>query len=204
MNTIIDKLPPLARSITLSALILGSFAVVSTTLLSLTNIATRDAIAKSERLALLKNLQEILPADRYDNDLYADRITVRHSLLGTSLPVDAYRATLDGSDVAVIIASQAPNGYNGKILLLIGIYTDGTLAGVRVNGHRETPGLGDVIETSKSDWVFGFDGKTLGNPPLEKWQVKKDGGEFRSIHRSYHYTSRYCICSTEHTDLFQG
>lgn len=178
MKSQLANMHPLLRSIALSALVLGGFAAISTSLLSLTNLATRDAIIESERLALLKNLQEIIPANRYNNDLQSDRILVRHSLLGTSLPLEAYRARLDDQDVAVIIASQAPNGYNGTIQLLTGIYTDGTIAGVRVTNHRETPGLGDVIELSKSDWILGFNNTSLKKPVIEKWLVKKDGGYF--------------------------
>ncbi len=178
MKSQLANMHPLLRSIALSALILGGFAAISTTLLSLTNLATRDAIIESERLALLKNLQEIIPADRYNNDLQSDRILVRHSLLGTSLPLEAYRARLDDKNIAVIITSQAPNGYNGTIQLLTGIYADGTIAGVRVTSHRETPGLGDVIELSKSDWILSFNNTSLKKPVIEKWLVKKDGGYF--------------------------
>ncbi|MCB1757375.1 MAG: electron transport complex subunit RsxG [Gammaproteobacteria bacterium] len=161
-----------------SALILGGFAALSTALLSITNEATRDAIALSEQQALLRSLHEILPDERYDNDLLADRISVRHSLLGTNLPVDVYRARLAGQDSAVIIAAQAPNGYNGRIKLLVGINTDGTLAGVRATSHKETPGLGDDIELARSDWVLGFNGKSLDQPAAKQWAVKKDGGVF--------------------------
>src|SRR5690606_27069458 len=72
----------------------------------------------------------------------------------------------------------APNGYGGAIRLLVGIREDGTVAGVRVIDHRETPGLGDGIEIEKSDWMTDFEGRSLGDPPVQRWRVKKDGGEF--------------------------
>lgn len=92
--------------------------------------------------------------------------------------MDVYRARLNGSDSAVIISSQAPNGYNGRISILVGIFFDGTIAGVRVTSHRETPGLGDDVELAKSDWILSFNGKSLKIPLEEKWEVKKDGGNF--------------------------
>ena len=49
---------------------------------------------------------------------------------------------------------------------------------LRVVTHRETPGLGDKIEVAKDDWILGFNGLSLGNPPAEQWQVSKDGGRF--------------------------
>ncbi len=72
----------------------------------------------------------------------------------------------------------APDGYAGSIRLLVGIGADGRLLGVRVVAHRETPGLGDAIDERKSTWIDGFKGRSLGDPALERWHVKKDGGDF--------------------------
>ena len=51
-------------------------------------------------------------------------------------------------------------------------------AGVRAVKHSETPGLGDAIDTQKTDWVFSFNKQSLDSPAPSKWLVKKDGGEF--------------------------
>ncbi len=72
----------------------------------------------------------------------------------------------------------APDGYSGDIRLLVGILANGELAGVRVLNHRETPGLGDAIETRRSDWIRQFAGLSLDAPPANAWTVRKDGGEF--------------------------
>ena len=61
---------------------------------------------------------------------------------------------------------------------MLGIDADGRLLGVRVLAHHETPGLGDKIESKKNDWILRFTGLSLGNPPPERWKVKKDGGQF--------------------------
>jgi electron transport complex protein RnfG len=60
----------------------------------------------------------------------------------------------------------------------VGIDRNGEIQGVRVSAHRETPGLGDAIEAKRSDWIHDFEGRSLGNPPAEDWQVRKDGGVF--------------------------
>ena len=60
----------------------------------------------------------------------------------------------------------------------MGVHVDGRLAGVRVTRHAETPGLGDPIETRRSDWIHGFEGRRLGEDPDRKWQVRADGGQF--------------------------
>ena len=53
-----------------------------------------------------------------------------------------------------------------------------TVIGMKVLANKETPGLGDKIDERKSDWVLGFNGKSLDNPPAGRWKVKRDGGDF--------------------------
>jgi electron transport complex protein RnfG len=167
------------HSLLRSAASLGLVALAGTTLLAGVHRLTADRIAEQERRAMLSQLSEIVPTERYDNDLRDDRFTFRdeqHFPGGQT--VTAYRARLDGRPVAVILRFAAPDGYNGPIGLLAGIDADGRLAGVRVTAHRETPGLGDGIEIEKSDWIRGFERKSLNSPPPAGWQVKRDGGEF--------------------------
>ncbi len=167
------------RPVLVSSLFLFLFAVVGSGVVAYTHDHTAERIHDNERRALLKSLNEIIPADRYDNDIFHDILYVRHKeLLGTDKPVPVYRARKNGWPVAAVLAPVAPDGYNGNIRLLVAINLDGTLAGVRVVQHRETPGLGDGIETSNSDWILGFTGKSLENPGKDGWKVKRDGGEF--------------------------
>ncbi len=167
------------RSIILSGLILGIFAMVGTTLVGVTHHATIDKIIDNERLALLRKLNQILPQDQYDNDLLHTTITIdADDRLGQKKPSKIYLAKRQGNVSAMIFSVIAPKGYSGEIKILVGINIDGTLAGVRVVHHKETPGLGDSMETDKSDWIFGFDGKSLNSPLEKKWKVKRDGGEF--------------------------
>jgi electron transport complex protein RnfG len=167
------------RQVLISGAFLWLFAVAGTTLVTLTEYNTSAAIAENERQLLLRNLYALLPGDSLDNDIAADSLLLPASeLLGTDQVSTAYRARLKGEPVAVIFSSVAPNGYNGKIHLLVGIFVDGSLAGVRVVKHAETPGLGDAIEIRKSPWIRAFDGKSLTTPNQHGWQVKRDGGEF--------------------------
>lgn len=166
------------RNMLISALILGLFAVVGTGLVALTEAGTAERIAENERQSLLDNLHQVLPSELHDNDLYNDSIEVIDPLLGSSKPVAVYRARKQGKPIAAIIASIGPTGYAGPIKLLVGIHYDGTVSGVRVLYHKETPGLGDAIEVEKSDWILGFTGLSLINPKESQWKVKKDGGVF--------------------------
>ena len=167
------------RQILLSGVFLSLFAVVGTTLVALTEYSTSAAIVENERQVLLRNLYALLPRDRLDNDIAADTLQLPASaLLGTDDAATVYRARLGGEPVAAIFNSVAPDGYNGKIHLLVGVYIDGRLAGVRVVKHAETPGLGDAVEIRKSPWINDFAGKSLANPTPERWRVKRDGGDF--------------------------
>lgn len=166
------------KNMFIGAFILGLFAVIGTGLVAMTKAGTAERIAENERHALLRNLHQIILPTEHNNDLYSDIIEVRDPLLGSKEPVSVYRARMDGKPIGVVIASIAPEGYGGDIKLLIGIRYDGTLAGVRVITHKETPGLGDNIEVERSDWILGFAGHSLVNPVENKWKVKKDGGVF--------------------------
>ncbi len=169
----------LGRNMLLATVVLGGFAVLGTGLVALTERNTRERIAANERAYTLRSLNEIVPPGQRDNDLFTDIIQVSDpELLGTPEPVTVYRARKDGQPVAAILRVVAPKGYSGPIKLLVGVRNDGTVAGVRVVSHRETPGLGDGIEAQRSDWILGFSGRSLGDPPEAAWTVRRDGGAF--------------------------
>jgi len=169
------KLNPVVRS----GMLLGLIALIGTGLLAAVNELTHDRIVEQEKLRVLRELNEIVPRASYDNDLLEDRTEIEDpAFFRHPEPVPVYRARMDGQPVAALMIVTAPDGYNGDIRLVVGIDAGGTVLGVRVIAHRETPGLGDPIETSKSDWILGFTGKSLDNPGSAGWAVRRDGGEF--------------------------
>ena len=171
-------LPEISRSMLKNSLVLALFAAVTVAVVAITQQSTESRIIEAERAAQIRTLGEILPAHSYDNALLDNVITLNESLLGHRAETPAYLATLAGQPAAVILQANAPDGYSGTISLLIGIMADGTLSGVRVIHHKETPGLGDRIELAKSPWIKSFDGKSLSNPAERGWAVKKDQGDF--------------------------
>ena len=167
------------KNILITTSLLIIFAVAGAVLVGLAFIQTEDDIKYNEKLTLLRKLNNIVPAEAYDNDLLIDTITIKpNRLLGTKENSLAYRARKNDQNVAVVLSSIAPNGYNGPIHMLVGIYEDGRLAGVRVVKHRETPGLGDAVSVTHSNWILSFDKKSLSNPDETQWKVKRDGGIF--------------------------
>jgi electron transport complex protein RnfG len=155
------------------------FSIVGTVLLASVFFATRALIEEGERQAKLELLQQVLPADLHDNALLQDTVKIAPGgELGNRAETLAYRARLGGEPSGLVLEATAPDGYSGEIKLLVGIKADGTIAGVRVIAHKETPGLGDYIELARSDWIKNFDDESLEKTADEDWQVKKDGGKF--------------------------
>lgn len=194
-------LPEISRSMLKNALVLGLFAIGTVGSVALLQQGTATRIAAAEREAQVRALAEILPSGSYDNHLLDNRIELNAPELGHRSPQSAYLALKGDQPSALILPVTAPDGYSGAIHLLVGIFADGRLAGVRVLGHRETPGLGDKIELAKSDWVRSFEGKSLSDPGEDGWAVKKDRGEFdqfagatitpRAVVKAVHGALRY-------------
>lgn len=171
----------LKQSIGFNSFVLAAFALVTALLLASTHLGTREQIAESERRAAEKALLEIIPKDRHSNDMLLDTLAIPRqfwSQLGLSQGGDVNIARQDGKIEALIIPAVAADGYSGDIRLIAGVNMDGTLAGVRVLSHTETPGLGDKIDLKKSQWILSFNHKSLYQPVAAQWQVKKDGGDF--------------------------
>ncbi|NKN32120.1 electron transport complex subunit RsxG [Marichromatium bheemlicum] len=166
------------KPILLAAFVLSAFAVSGVALVVITQTVMADRIAENQRQAMERKLAAILPAGESDNDPLTDTIEVSaRELLGADT-TRVYRVRKGEAPVAVILEPVVPDGYAGPIRLLVSVLTDGSVGGVRVLSHHETPGLGDKIEEAKSDWVYDFAGTSLGDPPLERWAVKRDGGDF--------------------------
>lgn len=171
----------LGKSITKNSLILGTFAAITAGLIAFTFQQTKDKIAEQERRAAQQALFQIVPQTRHNNDLLNNTTPLSSKAVeqfnlpeGTQIHV----AKKDEQIIAYIVPAIAPDGYSGNIKLIVGVNIDGTIAGVRILRHRETPGLGDKVDLNKSSWILGFNGKSLSNPAPDQWKVKKDGGEF--------------------------
>jgi electron transport complex protein RnfG len=163
------------------------FALIGTALLAYIFNITREPIEKSEAEARLALFRQILPDDHYygdsknkDEDSLLNNVIeiAPNDLLGNKTPSKAYIAEQDHEFAAVILEAIAHDGYSGDIKLLIAIRADGTLSGVRVLAHKETPGLGDYIDIAHGSWIKLFDNESVEKTPVEQWKVKKDGGKF--------------------------
>lgn len=175
--------PTVLRISVSTALIMALFTVIFTALMAGTYLATRDTIARSAEAQKLVLINEVLDPKSYDNNLLKDVLTLGPMPeLGLPRGGQIWRARKNGQAVGLVIETTAPDGYAGKISLIVGMLADGRVSGVRVTEHRETPGLGDYIDPAKdknktTPWIAQFAGLSPATLPLAKWALKKDGGE---------------------------
>jgi electron transport complex protein RnfG len=146
--------------------------------------ATAPRVAASALAEKLRLIGEVLPAAVYDNDLMADAITLApQKSLGLPEETRLWRARKNGEPAALILEAAAPDGYSGRISLLLAVAATGEMLAVRVTEHRETPGLGDYIDPRKDKnkahpWITQFSKLGFDTVPRERWRVNKDGGRF--------------------------
>lgn len=194
-----------------AALNLLFFATAGTALLAWTYGLTHDAIAQSEQNEKLRLVAQIVPPALFDNDIMKDTVHLApDALLGTEETTTAYRGRLKGQPSIAVLQAVAPDGYSGRISLIVAIQRDGRIGGVRVVSHKETPGLGDYIEIAKSGWITLFNGLSLEIRKDSDWKVKKDGGAFehtagatitpRAVVKAVHKALQYA--AQHHDELF--
>lgn len=155
-------------------IILGTFCLGFGIVLAISDSITVDDIAARALEDRLNSLSQVIPASIHDNNLVADAITMQNE---RDKEITVYRAIREGK-VTGVAYEIFGTGYAGQMKLMMGVDTQGKILGVRVLAHKETAGLGDKMEVKKGDWILRFTGLSLGNPPPDKWKVKKDGGQF--------------------------
>lgn len=162
--------------------ILFIFVIIFTGLLSGAYLWTKPAIEASAAEEKMRLVDEVLPRTEYDNALLDDTLALpATSELGLGETTTLYRARRAGQPVALVFEAVAPDGYAGKVRLIMAVRADGKVAGVRVTQHKETPGLGDYVEVKKDKnksrpWITQFLGMSLADVSDKEWKVKKDGG----------------------------
>lgn len=164
------------------AVTLGALAAICTALVATTHAVTKDRIVENQQRILEASLQPILEGLDYEGDLADSSLVIEapHPLPGTE-NVTIYRVYAGGAPLAALFDVTPRNGYAGPIRLLIGVRADGAITRVRVLEHRETPGLGDRIEATKSNWIEIFSGRSLSDPPVAQWEIRRDGGAFDQL-----------------------
>jgi electron transport complex protein RnfG len=160
--------------------VLALFAAITSLAIGWTYLSTQSQIESAVRRAEARQLMEIFPAATHDNELVDDTFVLgaETPLLGLRQNRQGYRVRKGQRVIGIILPATARDGYSGDIRTLVGVRSDGSIAGVRVVAHKETPGLGDKVDLRKSGWILDFNDRSLDNPTIGDWTVAKDGGAF--------------------------
>jgi len=145
-------------------------------ILALVESATREPIAEQRRLETLRALQAVLPPINNSPDSDTVELVVGQDKKGREIKRTFYRGRTDDQLAGIAFKVVAPDGYSGNIYIMVGVDGSGTVTGIEILNHAETPGLGDKITHA---WFKDqFKQKNLDNVD---WRVKKDGGAFDQI-----------------------
>lgn len=175
---------PNAATVSLrTAGVLLLFTLAFTGLMAGMHTATEPSLQASAKAQKLRLIGEVLPQSIYDNNLLQDSILLPPmEELGTDTETTAYRARRGQEPVALVVEAAAPDGYSGRINLILAISSDARMLAMRVTQHRETPGLGDYIDPKKDrnkvrPWITQFNDRGFDQIDPGHWRVKKDGGD---------------------------
>jgi electron transport complex protein RnfG len=147
--------------------------------LSSMNDATSPLIAENERLFTLRSIGAVLPASEKPDPCEKSAPAFDNSPDGDAVCVagfKVYRGRKGADVVGLAVESVGHESYSGTILTLVGLALDGTVTGVEVLRHAETPGLGASI--TNCEWRRQLVGKGPGDMV---WKVAKDGGDVDQI-----------------------
>jgi electron transport complex protein RnfG len=171
-----------ANAVLKSGVTLAAIAAICTSLVATTYHFTADRIAANDKALLEQSLHPALSDIFYDSGVSESLLVLPppHDLPGSEEAL-IYRVYANKEPVAALFVVTARDGFSGPIRILLGVDIDGAVTGIRILRHRETPGLGDKIVVSRSDWVHQFAARSLGDPEVTDWAIRRDGGQFDQL-----------------------
>ncbi|MXP67413.1 electron transport complex subunit RsxG [Pantoea sp. Aalb] len=185
-----------------NTLILCIFAIITSSITAIIYYITKPIINQQNTLEQKKIFDEIIPNNLYDNNLIQECYLLKNrSVFGNDIPHRFYLARKDNIPIAAVIESSTPDGYSGTIHMLISTDFQGQVFGVRVIEHHETPGLGDKIQLSISNWINNFKNKIVHGINDNDFAIKKDGGKFDQFTGAT-ITPRAVVNAIKRTALF--
>jgi len=151
---------------------LTGIAVVMAFILATVNRLTSEPINKA------KNNQELeaiaMVTGEFDNDPFAEKADIYTP--DKKQRFTMYPARQEGRLNAVAIKSYTNTGFGGKIEVMTGFNTDGSIKTFKIITSNETPGLGSKTDEPKfKEQLNGF------NPAKQILKVKQDGGDVDAV-----------------------
>jgi electron transport complex protein RnfG len=146
--------------------------LVASTALAYVYELTKEPIAMAALAKKLAAIDAVVP--EYDNQPVDEMYKVA---VGEGMDsLEFYPAKKDGEVIGTAIRTYTNTGYNGLVVLMVGIMPDGTIMDIEVVLHKETPGLGTKMTSSSFKDQF----KNM-DPAQVDIRVKKDGGDIDAI-----------------------
>ncbi len=154
--------------------VLLAVALVSATSLGYIYEFTKGPISKAKMAKKIAAIELVVP--KFNNNPNEQMFKVACDIEGDSL--EFYPAYNNEELVGTAIKTFSNKGFSKRIYIMVGLLKDGTIHNIQVLEHAETPGLGDKMAKSKSNWSEQFNNK---NPKDFKLKVTKDGGDVDAI-----------------------
>ena len=124
------------------ALILFIITAIASLALALTNVVTKDIIARQKQQANETAKKYVLDeADSFKSLDNVEAIAQQADPENAQLVTEISEGIKDGKTIGYVIKT-VPSGYGGEIEILTGIRPDGMINGVTILSLKETAGLG--------------------------------------------------------------
>ncbi|AHG61976.1 electron transport complex subunit RsxG [Buchnera aphidicola] len=162
------------------AFLISLFSTISVATTVFINTITKNKIIyqkEQEKSVLLKQVMPLKIYNQFTKKLY----TIKNQSLGDNKKRNLWLLFKNNQAQAAIVETTAPDGYAGSINMLVAAYFDGKIIGVRVLSHKETPGIGDKIELSISNWIKKFTDMYVFSLEDKNFSLKKYGGKIEQF-----------------------
>ena len=121
----------------LAGVLLGITAVTAL-LLGAVNYITAPIIAQATEEKRVAAMEQVLEAEEYPA---VEDFVQEHD----GATVTALSEAISGGETIGYVAEVTTNGFGGAIEMVVGLTADGTVTGVSVIGHEETPNVGSKV-----------------------------------------------------------
>jgi electron transport complex protein RnfG len=162
-----------------NALVLCAITLASGLLLGMTNELTQDRIVEAmlqKKVAAYKiaypNAQNFQADDALNTAMEGCQaeLDAEGGFGSTTINEAMYAVDASGAPVGYIFSITSGDGYNGDVVIALGMTLDGETTGVSIMQTGETPGLG--LEAGKIDFLSQYHGKAV-----DQFEVTKSGSQ---------------------------
>ncbi len=142
--------------------------------LSFTNYLTEGPI---EEQRIQANMEARLAVLSYAKDF--EELGIDDSFTGGDYIMELYRGIDEGNKTVGYTFKVLAKGFGGDMEVIIGIDNEGSIDGVRIGNHAETPGLG--AKAADEEFVEQFGGKSIDKPIQVKKTENLDDNEIQAL-----------------------